>query len=159
MFKSTIGREKILGGLAIAIISICAVFWLLSLSQKQSTPPQAVPLAVSRIAAPQSTENFLIAQATGNATLGWDSLALDYQKTLTAAGHDKDYLQVSFARATAELRSYQYIAGTTIDDGTSIHFYVLTLADKNGKLERLPVNFTLDKNNKIIAAAHPALKD
>jgi hypothetical protein len=124
-----------------------------------STPAATQP-PVSRTNAPQATEAFMIGQINGDADEVWNSLTATLHNQLTGAGRDKSYFQRQFddqKKNGLVYESYQYIGGVANANGTSIHFYVLTVKNTQTNVEsKIPWTFEVDTDGKIAQADFPS---
>ena len=124
-----------------------------------ATPPAPTAAPVSRTNAPQSTEAFMIGQINGNADEVWNSLTATLHNQLTGVGRDKSYFQRQFDDQKKNgliYESYQYIGGVPNGNGTSIHFYVLTVKNSQTNVEsKIPWTFEVDTDGKIAQADFP----
>lgn len=125
-----------------------------------ATTTTAVSTApVSRNNAPQSTEAFMVGQINGNADEVWNSLTATLHNQLTGIGRDKSYFQRQFddqKKNGLVYESYQYVGGVANPNGTSIHFYVLTVKNSQTNVEsKVPWTFEVDTDGKIAQADFP----
>lgn len=120
----------------------------------------ATQAPVTRTNAPQATEAFMIGQINGNADEVWDSLTATFHNQLTGAGRDKTYFQRLFEDQKKNglvYESYQYVGGVSNPNGTSIHFYVLTVKNTQTNAEsKIPWTFEVDTDGKIAQADFPS---
>jgi len=125
-----------------------------------ATTPTATAAPVSRTNAPQSTEAFMIGQINGNADEVWNALTATLHNQLTGVGRDKSYFQRQFDDQKKNgliYESYQYVGGVPNSNGTSIHFYVLTVKNSQTNVEsKIPWTFEVDTDGKIAQADFPA---
>jgi hypothetical protein len=125
-----------------------------------ATTPAATAAPVSRTNAPQSTEAFMIGQINGNADEVWNALTATLHNQLTGVGRDKSYFQRQFDDQKKNgliYESYQYVGGVPNANGTSIHFYVLTVKNSQTNVEsKIPWTFEVDTDGKIAQADFPA---
>lgn len=176
-FFRWLGRhEMALGITTVAVIGVFAIWILLSLlnvnivfGQPQAVapaassapatetptptpPPQPSVAPVSRTDAPAATEAFMVGQVNGNADQVWNALSATLHNRLAGQGQDKTYFQRLFENQKKNglvYESYQYVAGVAGDNGTSIHFYVMTVISPDKKVNRIPWTFIVDKEGKI----------
>lgn len=124
------------------------------------TTATATAAPVSRTNAPQATEAFMIGQINGNADEVWNSLTATLHNQLTGVGRDKSYFQRQFDDQKKNgliYESYQYVGGVPNANGTSIHFYVLTVKNSQTNVEsKIPWTFEVDSDGKIAQADFPS---
>ena len=118
--------------------------------------PTAPP--VTRTNAPAATEAFMTGQVNGNADQVWSSMTASLHNELAGQGRDKTFFQRQFEaqkRNGLIMESYQYVGGVPNENGTSIHFYVLTVITSDKKANRIPWTFVVDREGKIASTEFP----
>ncbi len=113
----------------------------------------ATPAPVAKTNAPAATEAFMVGQVNGNAEQVWEAMAVSLHTKLAGEGRDKTYYQRFFdaqKKSGFVFEGYQYIGGVQNDNGTSLHFYVLSVVGSDKKVNRVPYSFILDKEGKIV---------
>ena len=102
----------------------------------------------------------MIGQINGNADEVWNALTATLHNQLTGVGRDKSYFQRQFDDQKKNgliYESYQYVGGVPNANGTSIHFYVLTVKNSQTNVEsKIPWTFEVDTDGKIAQADFPA---
>lgn len=184
-FRWIARHEMFLGLITVVVVLFLAVFLVLNLlniniviGQPQAVQPQviaAVPTvapttaptaapttaAVTRTNAPAATEAFMIGQINGDADEVWNTLTATLHNQLTGIGRDKTYFERLFEaqkQSGLVFESYQYIGGVPNDNGTSIHFYVLTVKNsQTNAISKVPWTFEVDKEGKIAQTDFPTV--
>lgn len=185
LFRWIARHEMFLGLVTVFVVVVLGAWLVLSLLNINivigEPPAVAVPVAaalpaitptvaptpapttapVSRTNAPPATEAFMIGQINGDADEVWNSLTATLHNQLTGAGRDKTYFQRLFAAQKQSgliFESYQYIGGVPSDNGTSIHFYVLTVKNSQTNIvSKVPWTFEVDKDGKIAQTDFPTV--
>ena len=184
-FRWIARHELFLGLVTVIVVVVLGVFLILNLlninvvigeppavpapvAAALPTPaPTATPAAapttapVSRTNAPAATEAFMIGQINGDADEVWNSLTATLHNQLTGIGRDKTYFERLFEaqkQSGLVFESYQYIGGVPNDNGTSIHFYVLTVKNsQTNAVSKVPWTFEVDKDGKIAQTDFPTV--
>ena len=104
--------------------------------------------------APGATESYLKGNSTYNAELMWSALSEEAVARYRSRGGTLQSLQQQMEQAKqagVALEQINYVGGQSLDDGTSMHFYVvLTRGPRSrGEAEYVPYTFTLDRAGKI----------
>ncbi len=185
LFRSVARHEMFLGLVTVIVVVVLGAFLILSLLNinivigqppavmapvvavlPDTTPTPAATVApttapVTRTNAPTATEAFMVGQINGDADVVWNSLTATLHNQLTGAGRDKTYFQRLFTSQKQNgfvYESYQYIGGVPNDNGTSIHFYVLTVKNsQTNVVSKVPWTFQIDKEGKIAQTDFPTL--
>jgi hypothetical protein len=173
-----------LGLVTVSVVVVLGVFLILNLlniniviGQPQAVPapvvaalPDTTPTLaataapttapVSRNNAPTATEAFMVGQINGDADEVWNALTATLHNQLAGVGRDKTYFQRLFdtqKKSGLIYESYQYIGGVPNDNGTSIHFYVLTIKNsRTNSVSKIPWTFEVDKEGKIAQTDFPS---
>lgn len=94
-------------------------------------------------------ETYLDGQRQGDATRMWQSLSDELranEQSLPAAER-----QVEMAKLRdLHYNSFQYVGGSAIDDGNSVHLYIVSVSS-GAQTRQIPYTFTLNKAGKIVA--------
>jgi hypothetical protein len=181
-FRWITRHEMFLGIVTVAVLTVLGIYLILNLlninivignptpvaapvvaALPETTPTPAgvatpTPIPVSRTNAPPATEAFMIGQINGNADEVWNSLTATLHNRLAGVGRDKTYFERLFEaqkKSGLVYESYQYIGGVPNDNGTSIHFYVLTVKTDQNTVSKIPWTFEVDKEGKIAQTDFP----
>jgi hypothetical protein len=147
------------GFAAVIVVLLIAMSWMaVQLWWPSSAPAQDVRVA-SLPPAP-SVEDFLLGQQSFNADLMWQAYSPRYQAAALQRGATKDMLQMQAdAQRQGGLRYVrsEYIGGVKMDDGRSMYFYTIDLAQDTARA-KMPFIFTADPDGKIIEIDSPFLR-
>lgn len=110
---------------------------------------------------PAAVESFLRGQREHNPVLMWDAMSDEHKAALEQRGliqQAQQEMQQAVEKRRLEgvtFTDYRYIAGTSLNEGRSVHLYIVTLSvpSQQGTVnEQLPVTFTLDQAGKILSS-------
>jgi hypothetical protein len=106
---------------------------------------------------PIAVEAYLTGQQTYQARLMWEALGDDLKQAMLQRGESPEALQRRLdheQRAGLRYDGYRYVGGAPLDDGRSVHLYVVSVtaaAPQGERSTRVPYTFVVDAAGKIIA--------
>ena len=132
------------------------VIALIFVSTAKFSEPQGASASQKTSAAPASTEQYFKGQQNFDSGLIWDSLSPDLIQKAELSGVTKDDLQQQLDQAKdlgRQVEQIAYIGGYNLNDGKSMHFYVVTV--RSSATDTAPDQvfyvFTLDNQGKILS--------
>jgi hypothetical protein len=138
----------IVGGVFALASGTLAIPWPSSVAASVSGGPVEGRLAV---------ETYLTGQQKFNAALMWEAMSDEFKAAMQQRGQTQASIQQQMERAKSQglaYNSFQYVGGTGLKDGRSVHLYVVsaTVPTQQGTRsdQQVPYTFTLDTAGKIL---------
>jgi hypothetical protein len=105
---------------------------------------------------PIAVETYLTGQKEFQARLMWEALSDDLKRTMSQNGRTMEATQQQLEqskRSGIKYTGLQYVAGVPLNDGRSVHLYIVSVSvpsNQGQRDEQVPYTFTVDKTGKIV---------
>jgi hypothetical protein len=97
-------------------------------------------------------ESYLVGQQQFNAAMMWEAMSDELKAQMRQNGTTFETFQQQVQQrrdSGLQFTTFQYVGGTGLDAGHSVHLYVVTASDGR-QSRRLPFTFTLNQVHKIV---------